>query len=159
MTDGGIRDRVCAVSDASDRGARPDWHAGARREAVQRERSDRRTQRGDRRGVAGEQIEELAVELRIALLDVADDLVDLAGGCARGIVDRHRDLLPPCMGDVLGECPAADDRQRQRTDRGEQPSQHPRAHPQVQAIERRRDDRRERRRLALAGRRGALDPA
>jgi len=49
-----------------------------RRETIDREDRDRCADGGDRRRIVGEKIEQLPEQLRIALLDVARQLVDLA---------------------------------------------------------------------------------
>ena len=110
----------------------------ARRETVDAERGDRRAQRRDRHRVAGEHVQQVTEELRIALLDVADELVDLARRRARGVLEGHRNLRPPRLRDVLGEGATADHGQRERSDRREQAAQHSRAQPDVEATRRSR---------------------
>ena len=113
----------------------------SRGEAMHGERGDRRADGGDRRRVAREKLQQVIENLRIALLDIAHDLLDLARRRARGVLQRHRNLRPPGMRRVLGERAAAHDCERERADRGEQPAEHAGALPKREAIERRGDDR------------------
>src|SRR4030095_3019588 len=82
-----------------------------------------------------------------ALLHVADELIDLLGGRARRVIERDRNFRPSRLGDILREDATADDGQRERSHRSEQPAKHACAKPDVEAIEGARNNRRQRRRI------------
>ena len=116
----------------------------ARRKRMHRECRDRCAQGGNRRGVAREKLEQVVEKLRIALLDVADDLLDLTRGRKGRILQRHRNFRPARVSSVLGERAATHDRQRERPHGGKQPAQHPRALPERETVEACGDDDRKR---------------
>ena len=114
-------------------------------EPLHGERRDRCAQRGDGRGIARENFQQVVEDLRVALLDVADDLLDLARRRPRGVVQRDGNLRPARVRCVLRERAATDDRERERTHRRQQSPQHSRALSQRETIEARGDNEGQRR--------------